>query len=1301
MKNFGAAIIMKRRDGGTRYPPAAAVFDIAPAPPQRADSRSTMYPAGLSHFAALRRACLDDQLMSRAIPASWVDEDDPNDATTLVLCSLKVRVPRPFDHDPVCKAYEKELDRIEAKFRAGRKDKTIGGQLGSIIIKKKPLKSKKAAALARRTDSALLAHNNASAHSNSHKRPASFAPSSERSAKRLRDSDDSSDLNSQAVDYTAAYRAAVKTDVIKAARTRAAAVASQARLAKGIATACARDARKLILRSMRLSDEAHRRARRVLKDVLSYWKKEDKERQEERKKLMARAEEHRRIEAEEREAQRQRNKLKFLLGQSEAFSSFLQAKDRATTTEASNALLAQESRQVKQAAACASKQGTAAIDGITGTEDDDELARIAKNNAAGLVAAHQARIKQFDIETVKRKSVADESAAKLAADRDFVRDALPTLNGVSDAERNAMRTDDNALSAAVAPAETSNSNGVRASADSSSLANAQSSAPPAGVDGKPVVAPVRQPSILNCKMKDYQLRGLSWLVSLYDQGINGILADEMGLGKTLQTISLLAYLCEQEDNWGPFLVVSPKATLHNWQQEVTKFCPVLKVLPYWGSKTDRAELRKYWSQKRMYRRDSEFQVCITSYETLTMDEKYFHRVKWQYMVLDEAQAIKNSSSSRWKALLQFPCRNRLLLTGTPLQNKLSELWALLHFIMPQIFDSHAEFADWFSKDIEGHAKNNKILDAATLSRLRTLLDPFMLRRVKRDVESEMPPKTEMQLSCSLSGRQRQLYAKIKANVSIAELVQSVGGSGADVDRNSKLMNIVMQLRKVCNHPETFERRDPVAPYQFQRKPPPSHVPHPPSVLVSGSSPAPPLEIKFLTRADIVQVAPRAIMKIREFLRDRTAFAGTRYGIWSRTNVYAGLYASTRPRLSILRICGGMSVSDIVRCMAEDATLWNWEAKGMNADEQLRRLYNVYGIGGYADRYAGNNVLGRPQRVLLQTRARWLNRLRSNIILPRQGSPADIMLRDTRLLKSVRVFIPPVSAPPPELYLPGDSSFARYHHGSLSQIPYPDMPRSGSLHATREVYSAWRSLFGTYGAHVGTAPIVMPEAGRLIADSGKMQVLDPLLRKLKAEGHKVLIYSQFTRVLDILEDYCGKTLLKFVRLDGQSALADRRDIVADWQANEELFVFLLSTRAGGVGLNLTAADTVIFFDSDWNPTQDLQAMDRAHRLGQERPVTVYRLISPGTIEERMLVRAQQKSRINDLVIKGGGINTDMEEPKDTEITDIAALLMGEEELANLIDTDTALATARAAVDIVNRKRGGSSAETDDVKKRMEL
>lgn len=1239
-------------------PPAGVIFDIAPSPPQRTDaSRSSIFAAALTHAGALRRASLDRQLAAGAIPAAWVEQDDPDDASKLKICGSELLIPVPFEEHCVLTAFERDLDRVESKFRAGRKDKSIGGELGSITIKKKTIKGRKTPARPPSSETPL---------NGSVKRPASNGVVNDRALKKPREEERP---KPKPIDYTIPYRTAIKSsEIAKLVKARAANISSQARLAKGIAAACVRESRKNAFKSVRVIDDAHRRGRRILRDVLAYWKKEDKERQEERKKLMARAEEHRKHEADEREAQRQKNKLKFLLGQSEAFSSFLKAKTKATA-EADDSARAEEAEKTKKSTSSTD------INAITGCEDDDELKRIAEAKAAELMAEHQARIKNFDTETMKKKSVALEHSAKAAANRAAAREAMSDLKDVDDeAKHNLMELEEEVK------AHTPEKQPRSIPDDDRRLAGSE----------KPEVAPVRQPTILNCKMKDYQLRGLAWLVSLYDQGINGILADEMGLGKTLQTISFLAYLCEKEDNWGPFLVVSPKATLHNWQQEVTKFCPDLKVLPYWGNKSDRNELRKYWSHKRMYRRDSEFQVCITSYEILTVDEGYFNRVKWQYLVLDEAQAIKNSNSSRWKALLQFPCRNRLLLTGTPLQNKLSELWSLLHFIMPTIFDSHAEFADWFAKDIEGHANNNKILDAQTLSRLRTLLDPFMLRRVKRDVESEMPPKTEVQLPCLLSARQRQLYGSIKANISPEELTRAlVGGPNGNVDisdRNSKLMNLVMQLRKVCNHPETFERRVPQSPVQFQATPPPTHVPLPPSVLMATNPASVPFDITLVTRPEVVFRAPRCVGGLEDEAAYRRNLIRERYGLWVRHCLREEMYCENTAGLSVLRFCGGWSVSEVSETMLDPMTPWGFNRHGQEMDEQLLRTEELF-CDGTNNEMEGKNSWDdprkRPFRILMEPRACLLRRKRCRIILPGHDSPAQMIARRTRFLKALRVYIPPVSSPVPELYLPGDVSVSR-SIGVDDHLPYSGMPVKGELRDTEGIYDFYRNLDGCYGAHVGTAPIQMPEAGRLIADCGKMVVLDPLLRRLKTEGHKCLIYSQFTKVLDILEDYCGKTGFKYVRLDGQSALADRRDIVAEWQTNEELFIFLLSTRAGGVGLNLTAADTVIFFDSDWNPTQDLQAMDRAHRLGQERPVTVYRLISRGTIEERMLIRAQQKSRINDLVIKGGGLNTEVEEPKDAEIDDIAALLMGEEEFSAQIDAGEVFDKAKRAAETVRQK-----------------
>ena len=218
-------------------------------------------------------------------------------------------------------------------------------------------------------------------------------------------------------------------------------------------------------------------------------------------------------------------------------------------------------------------------------------------------------------------------------------------------------------------------------------------------------------SIFHGTLKAYQKIGFNWLVGLYEQGLNGILADEMGLGKTVQTISLLSYLSENKGIWGPFLVVAPTSTMHNWYSELQKFCPQMKVIPYFGANpNERKLLRRMWtSPVDLGTPEAAFHVLVTNYKLVIADEKHFARVKWQYMVLDEAQAVKNSASQRWKTLLGFNCRNRLLLTGTPIQNSMAELWALLHFIMPELFDSFSDFTEWFSKDIESSAEGKRYL----------------------------------------------------------------------------------------------------------------------------------------------------------------------------------------------------------------------------------------------------------------------------------------------------------------------------------------------------------------------------------------------------------------------------------------------------------------------------------------------------------------------------------------------------------------------------------------------------------------
>ena len=258
------------------------------------------------------------------------------------------------------------------------------------------------------------------------------------------------------------------------------------------------------------------------------------------------------------------------------------------------------------------------------------------------------------------------------------------------------------------------------------------------------------------------------------------------------------------------MVIAPASTLHNWQQEFAKFAPDFRIIPYWGTVKERQILRKFWTQKQIYSRAAPFHVVITSYQIVVTDEKYFQRIKWQYMILDEAQAIKSSASARWKTLLGFNCRNRLLLTGTPIQNSMQELWALLHFIMPTLFDSHQEFNEWFSKDIESHAENRSSLDQHQISRLHMILKPFMLRRIKREVEHELGEKIEKEAQSTLTSRQWRMYQGVKEKISLSDLLQQSSLMTDDVVGH--LMNLVMQFRKVCNHPELFERRDALSPF---------------------------------------------------------------------------------------------------------------------------------------------------------------------------------------------------------------------------------------------------------------------------------------------------------------------------------------------------------------------------------------------------------------------------------------------------------------------------------------------------------
>lgn len=315
-----------------------------------------------------------------------------------------------------------------------------------------------------------------------------------------------------------------------------------------------------------------------------------------------------------------------------------------------------------------------------------------------------------------------------------------------------------------------------------------------------VVTPI--PFLLKHTLREYQHIGLDWLVTMHDRKLNGILADEMGLGKTIQTIALLAHLACIRGNWGPHLIVVPSSVMLNWEMEFKKWCPGFKIMTYYGSQKERKLKRTGWTKPNA------FHVCITSYKLVIQDHQSFRRKKWKYLILDEAQNIKNFKSQRWQLLLNFSTEQRLLLTGTPLQNNMMELWSLMHFLMPNFFESHRAFEELFSKPMTGMVEGNVEYNENIIIKLHKVLRPFLLRRLKSEVEKQMPKKYEHVVMCRLSKRQRFLYDDFMSRAKTKETLAS--GNLLSV------INVLMQLRKVCNHPNLFEVRPTISPFRMDQ-----------------------------------------------------------------------------------------------------------------------------------------------------------------------------------------------------------------------------------------------------------------------------------------------------------------------------------------------------------------------------------------------------------------------------------------------------------------------------------------------------
>lgn len=1002
-----------------------------------------------------------------------------------------------------------------------------------------------------------------------------------------------------------------------------------------------KEARRWQLRTNKGTKDVQARAKRSMREMMSFWKRNEREERDLRRVAEKQELENAKKAEADREANRQKRKLNFLISQTELYSHFIGRKIKTDEVERST-----DSADV----AVSLQTPRTNVPSISLPEDFSK------------VGAKVTNFEDLDFDAE------DETVLKQAA-------MANAQNAVQEAQDKAR-------------AFNGEDNQVQVQFDEGEM-NFQNPTSLGDVD-------VSQPKMLTTQLKEYQLKGLNWLVNLYEQGINGILADEMGLGKTVQSISVMGYLAEKHNIWGPFLVIAPSSTLHNWQQEITRFVPDIKCLPYWGNAKDRKVLRKFWDRKHItYTKDSPFHVLITSYQLVVQDTQYFQKIRWQYMILDEAQAIKSSQSSRWKSLLGFHCRNRLLLTGTPIQNNMQELWALLHFIMPSLFDSHDEFSDWFSKDIESHAQSNTKLNEDQLKRLHMILKPFMLRRIKKHVQKELGDKIEEDIFCDLTYRQRAYYTNLRNRISIMDLIEKVA-IGDDQD-TATLMNLVMQFRKVCNHPDLFERAETTSPLSL------AHFAETASFLREGNNVNVGYSTRNLIEYDLPRLlcSPEACLEVAGPGNDKAGFKART--LWQLMNIWTpeNIQKSTPSNDAF----AWLRFADTSPGEAYDASHKGIFERAFKLKGKVSRLgkfsvvYDESEDRAFVPVHSMFNIVERNDRQALA-------------ISTSENVMADLLNISKSSFEEQGLHVieqcarPGASAPPIEIACSNQGARIDKEN-TIFNVPLrkalyglSEKDEAALLEANIDpsAFPICNMLPPPLSQKARYTDIRVPSMRRFVTDSGKLAKLDQLLRELKNGGHRVLLYFQMTKMIDLMEEYLTYRNYKYLRLDGSTKLEDRRDTVHDFQTRPEIFIFLLSTRAGGLGINLTAADTVIFYDSDWNPTIDSQAMDRAHRLGQTKQVTVYRMITRGTIEERIRKRALQKEEVQRVVISGGsGAGVDFNTRSKENRTKDIALWLADDEQAEMIERKEKEVAEKGE----EAKKGGRKAKSGGRKKDVSL
>jgi helicase SWR1 len=722
------------------------------------------------------------------------------------------------------------------------------------------------------------------------------------------------------------------------------------------------------------------------------------------------------------------------------------------------------------------------------------------------------------------------------------------------------------------------------------------------------------PSLLRGTLREYQHDGLDWLANLYDGTTNGILADEMGLGKTIQTIALLAWLAVEREVWGPHLVVVPTSVMLNWEMEFKKWCPGFKILTYYGDILERQRQRKGWLN------DDKYNVVITSYQLILQDAMAFKRRGWQYLILDEAHNIKNFKSLRWQTLLNFRTERRLLLTGTPLQNNIDELWSLLYFLMPAGFAGEGRIAGLEEFTMALKNPTNQILEQGrqqldaeaqkVVRKLHEVLRPYLLRRLKADVEKQMPGKYEHVVYCRLSKRQRQLYDGFMGRAETKATLQS--------GNYMSIINCLMSLRKVCNHPDLFETRQIVTSFAMRK------------------SVAADFEIKdLLIRRRLCKNEDdeRISLASLDLLLARRETMSTLHARKTQqiraTRPLEDLIARQTRRLNSLSKDRDSSMSSALAQMAEkeNHALLNHLKTCLHLTRSRTQFLPVYGKGLIDQLSFDYEAEKFGARSLKKGKKRgWRSPLSPTLSSKWYRTQSETLLS----------LVPTLEARS-ELLEPLITKFSCVTPAVVASDLAPLTLSEKGVELVRR--SPWAQNPDPFHEPRVRLSIAFPDKRLLQYDCGKLQRLAVLLRTLQAGGHRALIFTQMTKVLDILEQFLNIYGHRYLRLDGATKVEQRQILTDRFNNDPRILCFILSSRSGGLGINLTGADTVIFYDLDWNPAMDKQCQDRSHRIGQTRDVHIYKFVSEYTIEANILRKSNQKRLLDDVIIQKGDFTTD--------------------------------------------------------------